>query len=119
MVAAEKAASQRVEESKSQAKSEGERLVAAAKAAIEQMKLAGITVPPGLQKIADEGKNVASTFDLMKGGVSKAAAAFGIACLTLAMITSPTPAVVLSERPITRMHWMLRAPVLSATLRRV
>jgi F-type H+-transporting ATPase subunit b len=36
VVAAEKAASQRVEESKSQAKSEGERLVAAAKAAIEQ-----------------------------------------------------------------------------------
>ena len=36
MVAAEKAASQRVEESKSQAKTEGERLVAAAKASIEQ-----------------------------------------------------------------------------------
>jgi F-type H+-transporting ATPase subunit b len=36
VVAAEKAASQRVEESKSHAKSEGERLVAAAKASIEQ-----------------------------------------------------------------------------------
>ena len=46
-------------------------------------------------------------------------AAFGMACLTLAMMTSPTPASVLSERPITRMHWIVRAPVLSATLRRV
>jgi F-type H+-transporting ATPase subunit b len=36
VVAAEKAASQRVEESKSQAKSEGDRLVAAAKASIDQ-----------------------------------------------------------------------------------
>jgi F-type H+-transporting ATPase subunit b len=36
MVAAEKAASQRVEESRTQAKTEGERLVAAAKASIEQ-----------------------------------------------------------------------------------
>ena len=36
MVAAEKAASQRIEESKSQAKSEGERLVAAAKSQIDQ-----------------------------------------------------------------------------------
>src|SRR5258706_15526311 len=36
VVAAEKAASQRIEESKSQAKSEGERLVTAAKASIEQ-----------------------------------------------------------------------------------
>src|SRR6476661_1152806 len=34
------------------------------------------------------------------------------------MITSPTPAVVLSERPMTRMHWIERAPVLSATRRR-
>src|SRR6478736_6454099 len=45
-------------------------------------------------------------------------AAFGMACLTLATMTSPTPAVVLSDRPMTRMHWMVRAPVLSATLRR-
>ena len=36
VVAAEKAASQRIEESKSQAKSEGERLVAAAKSQIDQ-----------------------------------------------------------------------------------
>lgn len=36
VVAAEKAASQRIEESKSQAKSEGERLVAAAKSSIDQ-----------------------------------------------------------------------------------
>ena len=36
MVAAEKSASQRIEESKSQAKSEGERLVTAAKSQIEQ-----------------------------------------------------------------------------------
>ena len=36
VIAAEKAASQRVEESKTQAKSEGERLVAAAKASIDQ-----------------------------------------------------------------------------------
>src|SRR4029079_9874388 len=46
-------------------------------------------------------------------------AAFGIAVLTLATITSPIPAVVFVERPITRMHWIVRAPVLSATLRRV
>src|SRR4029453_16492781 len=41
-------------------------------------------------------------------------AAFGMACLTLATITSPTPADVLSERPMTRMTWIDRAPVLSA-----
>src|SRR5439155_716055 len=29
------------------------------------------------------------------------------------MITSPTPADVFSERPMTRMHWIERAPVLS------
>src|SRR3954462_5294153 len=33
-------------------------------------------------------------------------------------MTSPTPALILSERPMTRMHWIVRAPVLSATLRR-
>src|SRR5438552_3673670 len=46
-------------------------------------------------------------------------AAFGIACLTLAMITSPMAAVFFVERPITRMHWMVLAPVLAATVWRV
>src|SRR5215213_2356426 len=42
-----------------------------------------------------------------------------MAVLTLATITSPTAAVVFVDRPITRMHWIVRAPVLSATFRRV
>src|SRR5438094_62049 len=38
-----------------------------------------------------------------------------MACLTLATITSPTPADVFCERPMIRMHWIVRAPVLSPT----
>src|SRR3954471_17853409 len=45
--------------------------------------------------------------------------AFGIAVLTLATITSPMPATVFRERPMIRMHSIVRAPVLSATRSRV
>jgi hypothetical protein len=43
----------------------------------------------------------------------------GSACLTLATITSPTSAVSLVERPMTVMHMIVRAPVLSATRSRL
>src|SRR4026208_471828 len=45
--------------------------------------------------------------------------AFGIAVLTLAMIAAPIPATVVRERPMIRMHSIVRAPVLSATRSRV
>src|SRR6266478_8774229 len=41
----------------------------------------------------------------------------GIASLTETIITSPTPAVLRFEPPITLMHWTRRAPELSATSR--